>query len=116
MARTVLSPQQMTARSGQAITFQAIDNVNQMQFPSTGREVVLIEAFLSGDQTTLIVPSLRDPAGRFGDIGPVSVIGPTNRQEFGPYDPTLFGDGIGNVLLNFAGVTGNPSIAVVLIP
>jgi len=115
MARTVLTPQQLTARAGQAITFVSVDAVNGMTFSDTGREVVIIECPLVTDQVTITIPSLKDPAGRLGDVGPSFFNGPSLREAFGPLDPSLFGDGLGNLIMNFT-TSGNPVIALVLIP
>ncbi len=121
MARTIITPQSITNRNGAQVNFVPLDSVNGMQYRSTGREVVLIQTG-AGSGVTTTVPSINDAKGRT-DPNPIATtgvgIGASTTAQFGPYDPTIYGDGSGNIQLNFSSTSGagtQPlSVAVVLI-
>lgn len=121
MPRTIINPQSITNRNAAQVTFVPIDAVNGMQYRSTGREVVLIQT-VAGAGVTTKVSSLPDANGRL-DPNPIATtgvgIGGGTTEQYGPYNPALYGDGSGNVLLDFSSTSGvgtQPlSIAVVLI-
>lgn len=121
MARTIITPQSITQVPGAQVTFVPVDSVNGMQYRSTNREVVLISTG-AGAGLSLNVPSLACSHNRL-DARPIATsgvgVGAGTVEQFGPYDPSLYGDGSGNVLLNFTNTSGagtQPlSVAVVLV-
>src|SRR3972149_2301722 len=112
MARTVITPQVLNQQTGAEVTFVAIDQANGMQVQNTGREVVLVKT-PSGGGTTIKFPSAVCSHNRTGDVGPTN-IGANLIQEYGPFvDPTIWGDGVANLYVNFTATTGSVTIAVV---
>ena len=87
----------------------AIDGPNGMQAVNTGRSAVLIEgdALTTG---TVTFPSAACSHGRTETLTeslPVSSI-----KSFGPFPPNLWGDGAGNLQINFAGLNVNGTSTV----
>lgn len=121
--RTVITPQSITNRNGAPVTFVPIDAVNGMQYRSTGREVILIRtAFNVSAAVVMKINSLADAKGRF-DSAAIATAGVNTGdgtiQQFGPYDPNIYGDGSGNVTMDFSSTQGTGTqplaVAVVLI-
>lgn len=114
MPRTTITVQRLTAKTGQAVTFQNADAVNLMAARNTGAEVVLVQTG-TGQSVTMTFPSVADPYGRTGDVGPV-VVGANLVQAFGPFaPPSIWGDGVSQLYANPSALSGTPGVAVVAI-
>jgi len=112
MARTVITPQTINLKGGAVITFAAIDQANGMQVLHAGRHIVLVQA-IAASSVNVTIPSVACGHGRVGDITTVAVSASTIKA-FGPFSPVeLWGDGLSNLFINFAGSSGTVTIAVV---
>ncbi len=114
MARTVLTPQNLGTKGGQSVLWADLDAGNLMQYQNTGREVFLVRVG-TGGAATITVPSVADPYGRTGDIGPVIITGPETKA-FGPFSPpTIWGNGAAQLFINPSALAGSTSVAVISI-
>lgn len=111
MPRTVLTIQPLDTKAGENVTFVNIDATNDHEYTPSGACAVLIQT-AAGEAVTLNVPSIACSHGRVGDLGPF-VVGASVLKSFGPFEPSLFGDGSGLIYLDFSAVTGTPKIAIV---
>lgn len=111
--RTVITPQNLSAMAGQAITFQSIDTVNGMQVKNTGSQVILIRT-AAGETITVNFPSQVDAFNRLGDLGG-SQSG-LALKSYGPFLPEVnWGDAAAQLYIDASGSSGNPQVAVVTV-
>ena len=112
MPRTVIVPQSLTTPGGAALVWTGIDGPNGMQAVNTGRSAVLIEgdALTTG---TVTFPSFACSHGRTETLTaalPVSSV-----KSFGPFPPNLWGDGAGNLQIDFAGLNGTSTVRIAVV-
>lgn len=111
--RTVVTPQNLSAMVGQALTTQSADIANGMQIKNTGSQVV-VARLAAGEALTITFASQPDAYTRVGDITKV-MTGPSV-WFFGPFAPPVnWGDGAAQLFLDFSGSSGNPQIAAITI-
>lgn len=111
MARTRLTVQSVSAVGGNAVTFSPVDTINGHQIQNSGRMALLVQTGTAGG-VTVSIPSVACIHGRLGNI---SLVVPANVLEsFGPFqDPTIWGDGRDQLLVDYSAAIGGTAINTV---
>ncbi len=111
MARTVLTVQRLDAISGEDVAYVSIDPTNGMQARNTGREAIILKTG-AGNSVQLTIPSVACSHGRTSNV--VATQGASLDKSYGPFtDPAIWGDGVGQLFLDFASVVGGTSTILV---
>lgn len=111
--RTVITPQNLSAMTGQALTTQSCDVTNGMQIKNTGSQVVVIKT-AAGEAITVTIAAQPDAYGRTGDI--VKAVPASTIEFLGPFIPPVnWGDAAAQLFVDFSGSSGNPQIAAITI-
>jgi len=117
MARTVITPQIANTKSGKQVTWVAVDAANGMQVQNSGRSQVVVQAVGTGAVGSITFASKACSHNRTGDVTGALVAGSAalpGAAVFGPFqDPTLWGDGVNQLYVDFTGVVGSVNIAVI---